>query len=104
MDEGGVTVFSGHPPWLTVAILALHLAAGSALGVLYFRNLSWNARLLADGERTPRAIGMMVGRFLLLGAALTLISLEGPSALLITALGVLVGRSMVMRRLKRELS
>jgi hypothetical protein len=43
-------------------------------------------------------IALMVGRFALLGGLLTMASLEGALPLLAMALGVLVARFVVMRR------
>ena len=80
-----------------------HLAAGFALGVLYFRGLWWSARRFtgacAGGGRAT-TIALMIGRFALLAGLLTLASLEGALPLLVMALGVLVARSAVMRRVR----
>jgi F1F0 ATPase subunit 2 len=78
-------------------IIATHLIGGGVVGMLYFRGLWWNASLLSQGDRTTAAIMLLVGRFALLGSVLTLASLEGALPLLMTALGVLIGRSAVMR-------
>jgi F1F0 ATPase subunit 2 len=78
-------------------IIAAHLIGGGVVGMLYFRGLWWNASLLSQGGRTAAAIMLLVGRFALLGGVLTLVSLEGALPLLMTALGVLIGRSAVMR-------
>jgi F1F0 ATPase subunit 2 len=75
-----------------------HLALGLGLGLVYFRGLWWNARLFASKGRAAMAVGLVLGRFVLLGGLLTLASLEGALPLLATALGVLIGRSVVMRR------
>ena len=81
--------------------IAAHLIGGGGIGILYFRGLWWNASLLSQGGRTAAAIILLVGRFALLGGVLTLASLEGALPLLVTALGVLIGRSAVMRRVGR---
>ena len=70
------------------------------LGVLYFRGLWWNARRFAAGGRATTTIALMIGRFVLLGGLLTLASLEGALPLLVMALGVLIARSVVMRRVR----
>ncbi len=80
--------------------LAIAFGAGAVLGFVYFRGLLWNARLFADGARLPVAIGLGVGRFILLGGLLTAASLEGAMPLLLVALGVLLGRFAVMRRVR----
>jgi hypothetical protein len=41
----------------------------------------------------------MIGRFVILGVVLTLASLEGALPLLLMALGVLIARSVVVRRI-----
>ena len=45
-------------------------------------------------------VALMIGRFALLGGLLTLASLEGALPLLVMALGVLIARSAVMRRVR----
>lgn len=79
--------------------LILHLAAGFGGGLLYFQGLWWNARLLAAGGRLTTAIALGLGRFILLGSLLALASLEGAPPLLAMALGILMARPAVMRRI-----
>ena len=86
---------------VTMIDLGVHLAAGIGLGVLYFGSLWWNARLFAHGGRLRATFGLMAARFALLGGALMLVSLEGAGPLLITALGILVARFAVMRRVQQ---
>jgi F1F0 ATPase subunit 2 len=83
--------------WAEVIILATHLAAGIALGILYLGSLWWNVRRFAHGDSLFTTIALMIGRFVLLGALLALASLEGALPLLVLALGVLIARSTVMR-------
>ncbi len=90
--------FDSLPAWAMVLSLAVHLAAGIGLGVLYFRSLWWNIRLFTLGGRATTAIALIIGRLALLGGLLTLASLEGALPLLGMALGVLVARFAVMRR------
>ncbi len=92
--------FNGLPTWAMALSLAAHLAAGVVLGILYFRSLWWNARRFGTGGRLATTIAVMIGRFILLGLLLTLASLEGALPLLLTALGVLVARSFVMRKIQ----
>lgn len=80
--------------------LILHLAAGFGVGLLYFHSLWWNAQLLAAGGRLITAITLGLGRFILLGGLLVLASLEGALPLLAMALGILVARPAVMRRVR----
>jgi hypothetical protein len=61
---------------------AAHLTAGIVLGFLYFRSLWWNTCRFTGGGRV------------------TLASLEGALPLLMMALGVLIARSVVVRRVR----
>jgi F1F0 ATPase subunit 2 len=80
--------------------LTAHLAAGIVLGVIYFRSLWWNARRFAEGGRVATTVAVLIGRFVILGAVLTLASLEGALPLLLMALGVLIARSVIMREIR----
>ncbi len=86
--------------WAETISLAAHFAAGLALGTLYFRSLWWNVRRFTLGGSLFTTIAMMIGRFAFLGVLLTLASLEGALPLLMLALGVLVARSVVTRRVR----
>jgi F1F0 ATPase subunit 2 len=100
MDTERMTplLFSALPTWAAPIGLAAHLGAGMALGVLYFRSLWDNVDRLTHGGRLLPTIVMAIGRFAILGGLMTLVSLEGAQPLLMLSLGVLVGRSVVMRR------
>jgi F1F0 ATPase subunit 2 len=102
MDEDRMSLlsFSTLPGWTAILALAIHLVAGTALGMLYFRGLRSNVRRLTADERLITTIGLMIGRFVLLGVLLTLASLEGALPLLVMALGVLVGRAIFMRSVR----
>ena len=88
---------------MTVLILVLHLAGGAAIGALYFGSLWWNARLFEQAGRTRTLLASMAVRFALLGAVLVAVSLEGAMPLLATALGVLLARAVVLRRVRMAL-
>lgn len=92
--------FDSLPAAGAVVSLAAHLSAGIALGLAYFAALWQSARLFASGGRTAIAVALTIGRFILLGGALALASFHGALPLLVMALGVLIGRAVVMRRLK----
>jgi F1F0 ATPase subunit 2 len=102
MDGEGMTslYFNGLPTWEMLISLTAHLAAGIMLGVIYFRSLWWNTRRVAKGGRVATTIAVMIGRFVILGAVLSLASLEGALPLLVMALGVLIARSVVMRNIR----
>jgi F1F0 ATPase subunit 2 len=91
MDEERMSIFS----------LAACLAGGTALGICYFQALWWNARLFARGGRTITAIALAIGRIVVLGGLLALASLQGAAVLLVTAMGVLLGRLIVIRALRQ---
>jgi F1F0 ATPase subunit 2 len=80
--------------------LAAYLLAGWSLGALYFLGLWENTRLLVSGRRRA-ALLLMAGRLVLLALALALISRQGAWSLLAAALGLLPGRSFMLRRYGR---
>ena len=92
--------FDSLPAWAFFLGLAAHLGAGIVLGVLYFRSLWWNVCRFTGGDRATTTIVLMIARFGLLGGLFMLASLEGALPLLITALGVLIARSVVMRSIR----
>jgi F1F0 ATPase subunit 2 len=100
MDEECMTFlsFGALSAWIMLISLPAHLAAGVVLGVLYFRSLWWNACRFTGGGRAMATIALMIGRFALLVSLLMLASLEGALPVLMIALGVLIARSAVMRR------
>jgi F1F0 ATPase subunit 2 len=102
MDEERMSLpsFDSLPAWAMPLCLAAHLAVGIVLGVLYFRGLWWNVCHLTRGGRATTTLALMVGRFVLMGALALFASLEGALPLLALALGVLIARSAVMRRIR----
>lgn len=80
--------------------LALHVAGGAGIGAVYFASLWWNAQLLERAGRWRTLIASMALRFVLLAGALTAASFEGAMPLLATALGVLLARAAVLRRIR----
>jgi F1F0 ATPase subunit 2 len=92
-------VFDTLPGGAALLDLAIHLAAGITLGMLYFRGLWWNVRKLAGDGRVITTVALMIGRFAMLGGLLILASLEGALPLLVMALGLLIGRAIVMRNM-----
>lgn len=100
VDTGRMSflAFNSLPAWAWALGLTANLGAGVGLGFVYFYALMWNARLFALGGRAMTAIGLMIGRLAVLGVALMAASLEGALPLLVTALGVLFGRGLIMRR------
>ena len=83
---------------MTASGLGLHLVGGVAVGGLYFGSLWWHARLFDGAGRIRMLLTGMAVRFAVLGGVLTAASFEGAMPLLVTALGVLVARALVLRR------
>jgi F1F0 ATPase subunit 2 len=106
MDEEHMSFWGADsmPAWAILFGLAAHLAVGVGLGVVYFRGLWWNARLFVMAGHVPASIALMIGRLVLLGGALILTSLEGALPLLMTALGLVIARAAVMRRVQAAAS
>ncbi len=96
--------FHDLAPWAMTLSAGAHLAGGLLLGAGYFTSLSWQADRLAAGGRARTTIAMMVLRFLVLGGLLTLVSFEGALPLLAMALGLLIARIIIMRRLREPVS
>jgi len=96
--------FDSLPALVMLIGLAAHLAAGVVLGVLYFRSLWWNVCRFIGGGRAIATLALMIGRFFLMGASLVFASLEGALPLLALALGVLIARSGVTRKVSESAS
>lgn len=86
------------PTGIQLLVLAGDLSAGLMLGLMYFGSLQWNVSRFIRGIGIVRTIALMILRFIILGAVLTLASLAGPSHMLAMTLGVFVGRSFVILR------
>lgn len=99
-----MTLTLSVPHWaLALAVAGAHLAAGLGLGLLYFGSLWWNARRFAGAGRLRMVLAFAAARFALLGGVLALTSIEGAGPLLETMLGVLVARSVVLRRARETI-
>ncbi len=88
------------PGWAALPVLAACLTLGMVVGALYFRSLWWTTRRFGADGRVTAAVALMAGRFVLLGGALFLASLAGAAPLLTMALGIVVARSVVVRRVR----
>lgn len=88
--------------WLLPGLGAWVLG-GAALGVVYFRFLRHSAGLMVAGEAGPgRALMLVLFRVAGLGGLLLIAALQGAMPLLAAALGVMVGRQVVMRQTEKE--
>ena len=101
MDERPVSLLSANGSATVAALagLAAHLAAGFALGLVYFLAIWRSARLFGERGRTTPALSLTIARIALLGGALTLASLEGAPRLLAMAFGALIARAAIMRKI-----
>jgi len=95
-------LFDHLPLVLAPIVLALHVAVGVGAGGLFFRSLWWNTQLLVDGGPVSTAIALIAGRFLGLGALLTLTVFEGAAPLMATALGIFIGRFVALRAIRNS--
>jgi F1F0 ATPase subunit 2 len=77
----------------------LGLAAGVLLGLAHFGSLRWNVRLFTSGGGR-RALGAQLLRFALVFAVLAGLAKLGALPLLAGALGILLARQLVLRRVR----
>lgn len=78
--------------------ILIGLVAGGALGVVHFASLRWVADRYAEGGAVG-ALVVQLARFAVLIAALFGLAKVGAAALLSGALGLLIARFLVVRRL-----
>lgn len=78
---------------------AAYFVAGLIAGAIYFALLRWNVTLYASGNRTRLAVGLQMVRLALLACALAGVAVQGGEPLLVSALGVLLARPLIMRLL-----
>jgi F1F0 ATPase subunit 2 len=99
LDEKRMNLLSHHawPPTL----LAAHLAAGAAVGALFFHALWWNTRIIVSGGGVSIAVALTLSRFILVGGLLSLSAFEGAAPLAAASLGLFVGRFFVMRSIAK---
>lgn len=85
-------------PALTTILLAVGAAlAGTIAGWVHFASLARVTDLLIAGRIA--GVGLQAGRFVLLGGFLWLCAQGGWIVLLSGAVGILAGRTLVLRRL-----
>lgn len=77
----------------------LGLILGALAGTVHFGSLWWNARLFAAPGSMAKAFVIQIGRFAVLVAVFALLSRLGALPLLSGALGLLIARQVVMKRL-----
>jgi hypothetical protein len=89
--------------WLLL-IVPLHLAIGTTIGLLYFHAIWRSVRQLAGVAPMRATVIAMALRFAILAAALVAISLEGAAPLLAAGAGVMIGRFIVLRSVRRAVA
>lgn len=90
----------GLAPLSPLLILPLFFLGGALLGHVYFRALRETAALIVQGGSPVLAVGLTLGRAALIGAGLWVAAMAGAPALLAAAAGVLVARTLMLRRLR----
>lgn len=83
--------------WVLAAMLGI--AAGAAAGLGHFGSLWWNTRLYASGGSALAALLLQIARFAVLLAVFAVLARVGAVPLLAGALGLLLARSVLIRRL-----
>jgi F1F0 ATPase subunit 2 len=100
MDAQAMTAFNLPPQDLMSLLLVggAWLAAGAAIGTLYFLALRWNVRIFATGRPVVLAVALQFARFAAMAGLLTFVALEfGALPLLAATGGVLMARTMFLR-------
>lgn len=76
---------------------AAFLALGFAAGTLFFALLRWNAALYTRGGAPVPAVAIQLVRLAAVAGLLALVALHGALPLLLTAMGLLIARPIVLR-------
>jgi F1F0 ATPase subunit 2 len=84
--------------FVTVIQILAWLAFGAALGAVYFLILGRSVAALADGNDPRRAAVLLIARFGLAAAGFALAAAQGAMALLTALAGVLLARTVAIRR------
>ena len=83
--------------WTGPAEIVLYLAAGAALGAVYFLLLLRTARLHASRAVAVRIVPLYIMRFAAAGAVFWVVARQGAPALLLALLGFLIARLIIQR-------
>jgi F1F0 ATPase subunit 2 len=84
---------------MTMLDTAIFLSLGLAAGALFFALLRWNTSLYLQPGSVALALAVQTIRVAAVGGLLVLTALHGALPLLMTALGLLIARPIVLRRL-----
>jgi F1-F0 ATPase (N-ATPase) AtpR subunit len=82
---------------MTALAAAGFLAFGFTAGMVFFALLRWNTSLYTRGGSLALGIAVQLLRIAAAGGLLALVALHGPLALLLTMLGLLIARPLVVR-------
>ena len=93
-------LFGFEPTILTAARLLAVLAAGYGAGLLHFTSLEAVARRMIGGRLS--AFALQIGRLVALGLFLWLLARLGAPDLLAGTAGILLARSRVLARARRD--
>ncbi|MDR3375930.1 MAG: ATP synthase subunit I [Ancalomicrobiaceae bacterium] len=87
-------------PWPDLAVLGAWASLGFVVGAVYFRAL-WRTTLwLTEAGHGAATAALTVLRLALLVGSLVVATLQGPLPLMATALGLIVAKIVVVRRVK----
>jgi F1F0 ATPase subunit 2 len=100
MDAQAMTKFLVAQQDLIASVLAggAWLAAGAAVGAVYFLTLHWNMRMFAAGRSPVLALALQLARFAAIGGVLAVIAVHfGALPLLVATTGILAARTVFLR-------
>jgi hypothetical protein len=83
---------------MTMLAAPLFLAAGCLTGAAFFALLRWNTTVYLRGGSAVMAGAVHLFRLAAMGMVLAAAARQGALPLLLTALGVLIARALVVRR------
>lgn len=82
---------------MTALVYMLFMLLGVAAGTLFFALLRWNAALYLHGGSVCFALALQAVRIGAVAGLLVLTALQGALPLLLSALGLLIARPVVLR-------
>lgn len=85
-----------------LALGVLGLAGGFGLGLVHFASLGRVLALYASGAPAWKALALTLGRFGLLALVLAGLAALGAVPLLAGAVGILIARGVILRRVKGQ--
>jgi F1F0 ATPase subunit 2 len=75
------------------------LAAGTVIGAVHFLSLRWNVQMLTAGRSLLPVVAVQLGRFAAMAVVLASITRSfGALPLLAAALGILMARTIIVRK------